>query len=1146
MLSIGRIRPGGAEYYVGEIATSAEDYYLGHGEAPGRWVGSLAKEMGLKGEVDPDHFRALLEGRHPFTSEVLVAGRRTKAPHVSEASGAVWLSAGEAAGQLGVSARFVRRLLAAGDLPGEKARSETTGRIAWRVQRADVNIYAGSHRPPKARPGFDLTLRPPKSVSVLWALGDSERRATIRQAHREAVDEVVRYYESQAVFARAKGARILTAGLVAAAFDHRTSRAGDPLLHTHVVVANLTLTVADTWRALDGRPVYDHALSGGHLYQAHVRHLLTDRLGVEWGPVVNGCADIVGVPKAVIDEFSQRRDKIEEMLGESGYTSGRARQAATLATRKAKDRTVDPDTLVLAWRDRAAELGFDHDAVEACFGRAIVADVSAERIDRLHAHLAGPKGLTEQASTFTRRDVVRALACALRESASAEDLGDIADRFLASDRVVVLAGPTSGRNSEVVVGIDGRMVRTGGVAVFTTPELLETEARVLRWSEEGFETPGPTARPDEIARVLAERPGLTAEQVAMARAVCTSSEAMQPVVGRPGSGKTYATEACVAALAASGVPVAGCAVSATAAAELEASAGFARHTGRPATTIASMLIDLDHPHRGGFAARTVLFVDEASMVGTRDLARLGDHLARAGGSMKLIGDPDQHASVDTGGVFRVLAARNGDEVVALVGNNRQLDANERRSVEEYREGDIAAAISRYDEAGKVTRGETASETSDALVADWYQDRLAGTNAPMLAGTNAVRRALNARARTMLKADGVLAGPALVVAGREFLVGDEVIARRNDRHLRALGNNAFVKNGSVGIVLEVHPVELELVVKFTKEGTVRLPSEYLIAGHVEHAYARTTYGVQGATLDVGRYQPSDSSRFEEGYVAITRGREHTRIYVTEGDLDVEDEAGHNATQGDETGLGTVVAALARRSDKQLAHEVDANAVMANELARLSMRELRWREIEVNRILAARPAPAVGPLATERRNREALSHRRDDWVAERSMLNPSRRRAAGRAIASLDSTIAGVDRRIGELEERQAAHEAFAVEHRADFAERDLIRAAQAARSLQRRIEIVLDPPEAVVEVLGQRPTAQRERLQWDHTVEQIMDYFDGTGSSPPGHASTIDELLGVRPADLLHRFDHDQAMTATRELLEPRHLGVEMELDIPFP
>ena len=288
MLNVGKLRPGGASYYVGEIATSAEDYYLGRGEAPGRWVGSLAAEMGLHGEVDPEHFRALLEGRHPLTDEQVVTAPRARTRNVSVRPEDEWLTAGEAAAQLGVTATFVRRLLRTGKLEGEKARDARTGRELWRIQRGHVNTYAAGHKPPKRRPGFDLTLRPPKSVSVLWALADPDRRAAIRQAHREAVDEVVRYVEGQAIAARHRGQRIDTVGLAAAAFDHRTSRAGDPLLHTHLVAANLALTVADTWRCLDARSLFDHALSGGYLYQAHLRHILTERLGVVWGPVRRG------------------------------------------------------------------------------------------------------------------------------------------------------------------------------------------------------------------------------------------------------------------------------------------------------------------------------------------------------------------------------------------------------------------------------------------------------------------------------------------------------------------------------------------------------------------------------------------------------------------------------------------------------------------------------------------------------------------------------------------------------------------------------------------------------------------------------------------------------------------------------------------
>ncbi|HUP86055.1 MAG TPA: AAA family ATPase [Acidimicrobiales bacterium] len=587
--------------------------------------------------------------------------------------------------------------------------------------------------------------------------------------------------------------------------------------------------------------------------------------------------------------------------------------------------------------------------------------------------------------------------------------------------------------------------------------------------------------------------------------------------------------------------------SATAAAELEASAGFAGHTGRPATTTASLLIDLDHPQWGGFPVGTALFVDEASMVGTRDLARLAAHLARAGGSMKLIGDPDQHASVDTGGAFRVLAARKGDEVVALVGNNRQLDADERLAIEEYRQGDIEGAISRYDAAGKVTRGANAQETYGALVADWYEDRRNGTSGPMLAGTNAVRRALNARARILLKSNGDLAGPALVVAGREFMIGDEVVAHRNDRRLRAPSGEAFVKNGSVGTVLDVNTVEEELVVSFANEGTIRLPSAYLAAGHVEHAYARTTYGVQGATLDVGRYQPSDVSRFEEGYVAITRGRDQTRIYVTEGDLDVDDDADHRAIEGDVTGLETVVEALGRRSEKRLAHELDAAAATSGALARgQTLADLRIRRIELEAILRKMPPSTAHELAALQQRQCKLLQRRDALDAQRVGWKSSQRRARADEVGSLVRAIDADEARIGDLERQEALRRAFGTEHEPEFEEYEAVRQAETAKRLQIRLGATLDPSNAVGHILGPRPASQRERLAWVDAVEQIAVYGEQVGWESPSEAQTLADLMGPRPPEGFDRLHYDIAVEAVRQVVTPpeRDLGIELELGLP--
>lgn len=1133
MLSVGKLRPGGADYYVGEIATSAEDYYLGHGEAPGRWVGSLAAEMGLHGDVNPDHFRAVLEGQHPLTGEQLVEPPTPKTRNVSIRPEGEWLTAQEAADQLGVSATFVRRLLRTGKLEGEKSRSEATSREAWRVRRAYVNVYAVSHKPAKRRPGFDLTLRPPKSVSVLWALADPDHRAEIRQAHREAVDEVVRYYEGKAVLGRQKGQRIQTAGLVAAAFDHRTSRAGDPLLHTHVVAANLTLTVADAWRTLDGRPLFDHAISGGYLYQAHLRHLLTRRLGAEWGPVVNGMADIAGVPQAVIDEFSQRRDEIEEMLAESGYTSARARQKATLATRRPKDRDVDPDTLANAWRERAAGLGFDAAAVEACFGRSRDQQRAAPDVDRLFDHLAGPKGLTERASTFTRRDVVRAVAV-MAASTPAIEVERLADRFLASDRVVVLAGPTSGRNSQVLVGLDNRRIRTGGTALFSTPDLIEIEAGLLRWAPTEI---GAVGSETSIQQALTTHPELSDEQAAMVRAVCSTSRAVQVVVGRPGSGKTYAAAACVETLAAIGIPVAGCAVSATAAAELEAAAGFQRLTHRPAQTMASLLIDIEQ--RGDrLAPGTVVFVDESSMVGTRDLARLATHVYQARGSIKLIGDPDQHTSVDTGGVFKALAAQNDPTIVRLVENRRQTDTVERTAIEEYRRGEIAEALSRYDGAGKVTRSDTASGTYDALVRDWRSDRRAGSESPMLAGTNAARQALNDRARALLKEEGILTGDPLVAHGREFLVGDEVVARRNDRLLHGAEPTAFVKNGSVGRITAVDHDRDQVDVDFFLEGRVRIPYEYLAAGHLDYSYARTTYGVQGATLDRARYHPSDASHFEEGYVAITRAASATNLYVVEGELGLDDEADHGSVEPTESSLDEVIDALKRRSEQQLAAATDPLALDSARLEQTqTLCELRERARQLDDVLRQQPPSVAQEVADAERALAGHHSHRDRLLVEKAGWKPSRRRHLTRTIESLDRSIEYAGTRAYGLRAQKAKHDTFAVNHQREFDERRLVAQAINSRRLKLKIGAIADPSAEVLEVLGAPPASQRDRLRWEHAIESIVLLAEESGHQLPDHARTVAELLGGLPTSPLDRFQHELAAKVVNDATSPeRELG----------
>jgi conjugative relaxase-like TrwC/TraI family protein len=154
---------------------------------------------------------------------------------------------------------------------------------------------------------FDLTYSAPKSVSVLFAVGDERMRAGIRSAHDVAVGQAVAYLDANAAAVRRGHGGLVVEqapGLVAAAFRHRTSRSGDPQLHTHVLVVNLARGLDGRWLALDGRRIYAHARAASFVYQAVLRGELTRRLGVEWAPVRKGIAEVVGVPRPVLREFS--------------------------------------------------------------------------------------------------------------------------------------------------------------------------------------------------------------------------------------------------------------------------------------------------------------------------------------------------------------------------------------------------------------------------------------------------------------------------------------------------------------------------------------------------------------------------------------------------------------------------------------------------------------------------------------------------------------------------------------------------------------------------------------------------------------------------------------------------------------------------
>jgi len=716
-----------------------------------------------------------------------------------------------------------------------------------------VRLLAGEHPASGAQlrklgeksiAGFDLTFKAPKSVALIFGTCEQDVSDAVRDGHDAAVREAIGYLERHAcVVRRGKGGpiRLPGEGFVAAAFRHRTSRAGDPLLHTHVVIANHVLGPDGRRTALFGTVLYDQAKTAGYVYQAVLRQELCERLGVVWEPVVNGTADIEGIPRKAIVAFSKRRQAILTSMRHRGEHSARAAQIAALDTRRQKTTDRPARDLREAWRRRALRCGLYYwDLPDVMHRPAAERDAAAAGSIFEHvAYLLGPSGLTESCSSFDRRDVVMAFAQHARQGARAADLEAHADDLL--------------RHPSVVRLTDGR---------YSTAELLGLEARLLRDSAERDLSASGTVDHRALQRALRARPTLGAEQRDLVTRLTTGLGGLQVVRAPAGTGKTFALDAAREAWEHAGVPVMGCALSARAAIELR------DQTAIPATTIAQLKLALDTTK---LARGSVLVVDEAGMVGTRDLARLHDAVKHADGRLVLVGDDKQLPEIQAGGAFAALADQHPAPGLSEI--RRQDDAWDRQALTDLREGKLDDFARAYLEHDRITLAPTATAARDALVADWWtstQEAPETERSLMIAARRADVRDLNDRARQRMRDAGHLGPDELTTEDRGFATGDRVVATRNDRH-------HDVHNGQTATLTKITEHDLEL--RLDTGGKLKLPVEYAHEGHLDHGYAMTAHRAQGTTVTRSFVLGSEDMYREWGYTALTRHKQQAQLYLS---------------------------------------------------------------------------------------------------------------------------------------------------------------------------------------------------------------------------------------------------------------------------
>ncbi|WP_270889695.1 MobF family relaxase [Pedococcus sp. 5OH_020] len=982
-MSIHKLTAGsGYDYLTRQVAaqdvtekghTGLASYYAAKGETPGRWVGSgMAGIDGLAAGdvVTAEQMQALFgSGHHPLarqrrdqlqgpdlTDRDYQAATRLGVPYKVYARdvSAFRLEVAQRIAELNISRGAVGSAAREAAVSvEERARIRTEVAVElFRAQHgrdpADAReiaaIIAKNSRPrTTAVTGYDLTFSPVKSVSTLWAVADPATAARIERAHQAAVKDALTFLEEHALYTRlgTNGVRqVNVQGLVATAFTHRDSRAGDPDLHTHVAVANKVQTEDGRWLSIDGRVLFKANVSASEQYNTSLEKHLRADLGLRFEERPNPDArkrpvrEVVGVDPRLNEHWSARRASIEArraVLAQQ-FQSAHGRpptevesiqlaQQATLETREAKHEPRSVAEQRQSWHQQAVEVLGDEAAVASLVRGAMAPPTAVStRVDAAWMRSTAERIVTTLGTRRSTWQVWHVRAEALRQ-ARAADLA-VGDAHRVVDLLVEEAlSQHSVRLSPDGDGVeepaqlrrrdDASVYTVHGAGHYTSARVLAAEQRLI---EAAAHTDGRTVGIEAVDLALLETAAngvtLNAGQVALVRGMATSGARLQLAIAPAGAGKTTAMRALARAWENGGGTLIGLAPSAAAAAALrdQIDTNGAVRT----DTLAKLTYHLANGDLPEWATQigpaTLVVIDEAGMADTLSLDAAVDWITARGASVRLIGDDQQLAAIGAGGVLRDLDATYG--ALRLTELMRFADPAEGAASLALREG-LVDALGFYLDNDRVHVGDLATMTDDVFDA-WQADRAAGLDAIMLAPTRDLVSDLNQRARDyrlQQTAGPTGAAPSVPLAdGNQASAGDLVITRANERRLRVSGSD-WVKNGDRWTVLDVDPAATgsgSLTVQHTRSGRViELPADY-VATSTELGYATTVHTAQGVSVGAVHGLATGGESRQQLYTMLTRGRLANHVYLEV----VSDGDPHNAIRPDSIAPPTATNLLER--------------------------------------------------------------------------------------------------------------------------------------------------------------------------------------------------------------------------------------------
>ena len=1126
------------------LSTPLTRYYVEAGTPPGQWLGSGVASLG-KGQ--------LAVGDRVSEAQLQLVMGMGRDPITGDALGLAFPA------YKSVPERIEARIADLDPSLSPGAKGEAVARIeAEEAERGKRRAVAG----------FDFTFSIPKSASALWAVADAGTQALIGEAHHAAVAEVVAFMEREVAATRSGAtagdgavAQVDVTGLVATAFDHFDSRAGDPHLHTHVVISNKVQTAFDgKWRSLDGRPMHAAVVALSELHEAVFADHMTRTFGVEWeardmGRDRNPAWAISTVPEELVQEFSTRARHIDaeknrliaEYVAKHGRQPSTAtiiklRAQATLATRPEKQVRSLAD-LTAEWRTRATGV-LGQDATD--WARTITDNDKPMllRADDVPLDAIGELGQTvvevvgEKRSTWRRWNL---MAEASRQTmgwrfATMHDreavVAMIADA--AEQASLRLTPPDLATSPVAFRRVDGTSVfRPKHSTVFSSELLLAAEDRLLDRSRT---TTGPTvplatvekitARPDAEGRMLGE------DQADALMKIAVSGRVLDVLVGPAGAGKTTAMSALRRAWekAHGEGSVVGLALSAVAAQVLAEDLGIA--TENTAKWWQNHLM-----YGTDFEAGQLVIIDEASLAGTLSLDRITHRAERAGAKVLLVGDFAQLQSVDAGGAFGLLVNDRDDDAPELVDVHRFVNTWEKTASLALRHG-RTQVIDTYLDHDRIHEGDGEAMSDTAYIA-WRADRQRGLVSVLVAETRDHVSALNQRARADLILDGSLKPGREVELddGTTAGVGDTVVTRRNDRRLRA--GKDWVRNGDTWTITGVRD-DGSITIRRTGRrfgGSIVLPAAY-VTDHVDLGYAITAHRAQGVTVDTAHVLVEPTTTRENFYVAMTRGKHANHAYVI---LDRANEHAHPhpGDNPDATARSVLYGVLQHVGAELSAHETITTeqeqwgsiAQLAAEyetIAAAAQRD-RWATLIKSSGLTADQADAAieseafGALTAELRRVEANHHDLDT-------LFP--RLVAARGFTDADDISSVLHYRVsratacpaGSGRARKTPRLIAGLIPAADGPMASDMRQALDERRemIEARTDAVLDTAretgEAWVQHLGEPPRGQRQAAAWRRYGRTVAAYRDRYGV-------TDDRPLGSPPQSTAQSIDAARARTA---------------------